>query len=196
MRTQTDTYNVYTFDELSKEVQARLIEKNFDISIYEGWEDSVFDDAKEVGSLMGIDINEIMYSGFSSQGDGACFIGSYEGKKGAVGEIVKYAPQDKDLKEIAEGLFNVQRLNNYKAYAEITSKGSRYSHENTVSIEVMMEGRDDLMVLDEDLVIVYLKDFMKWIYKQLNNQYDFLTSEEEIRFQLQDNEYRKDGRIV
>ena len=53
-----------------------LLEKYRYINVeFDKWWDCVESDFKEDMLLVGIDVDRIFFSGFSSQGDGACFVG-------------------------------------------------------------------------------------------------------------------------
>ena len=52
------------------------------IELWPDWYESTFDDAKAIGALMGMDIDGIYFSGFCSQGDGACFEAGLSYRKG------------------------------------------------------------------------------------------------------------------
>jgi hypothetical protein len=75
----------------------------------------------------------IYFSGFSSQGDGACFEGTYRYKKGSVKAIKAHAPQDKELHRIAKGLQEAQRPTRYSITANIKHRG-RYYHPGCMEI--------------------------------------------------------------
>ena len=64
---------VYQFSELSKAAQQKAIEKNRDINTFYDWHDLTTDE--QTGELIkqGFEDAKIMFSGFASQGDGACF---------------------------------------------------------------------------------------------------------------------------
>ena len=65
---------VYSFDELSKEAKEKALEELRYINVdYENWADDTIEQIKRIGSYLGIEIDQVLYSGFSSQGDGACF---------------------------------------------------------------------------------------------------------------------------
>jgi len=81
MKTVTETYNVYSFDELSDKAKNKAMEDyaaNLGFSFYA---ECIIEDAKTIGELMGIDIDNVYYSGFYSQGDGAMFTGGYGYKR-------------------------------------------------------------------------------------------------------------------
>ena len=90
--------NTYSFKELSKEAKKKVLERLSQINVdYDQWHDGIIEDAKECGKILGIDIDKIYFSGFSSQGDGACFEGNYSYRKNAVNDIKAYAPKDEVL---------------------------------------------------------------------------------------------------
>lgn len=93
----------------------------------------VFDDFERIGKILGVRFAtrivplygggtrqkpRIWFSGFWSQGDGACFEGEYEYAKAAPKHIRAYAPKDAELHRIADALQSIQRLNFYQLYSD------------------------------------------------------------------------------
>src|SRR5690606_10699911 len=93
------------------------------------WYDSVYDDFEEVCRRLGVTLKTravrlygggtrdkpcIWFSGFWSQGDGACFEGRYHYVRGAGTAVRRYAAQDRDLHMIADQLRAAQRRNFYQ----------------------------------------------------------------------------------
>ena len=189
MRTIETT--VYKFSELSEAAKEKAIENwNRDGLDYEWW-DAVYEDAKTIGELMGIKVDKIFFSGFWSQGDGACFEGSYEYKKGSVKAVRDYAPQDEDLHKIVKGLQAEQRRNFYGLSAEVKQRG-HYMHEFCTEIDVA-DNRDNApwRVSDEveEAIKDLLRDFMRWIYRNLERENDYLTSAEAVTETIEANDY-------
>jgi hypothetical protein len=184
---------------LSKTIQAEVIEKSRDINTdYVQWHDGVFEDTKTIGKLMGIDITNIFYPGFSSQGDGACFEGKYEYAKDSVKKLKDYAPQDKELHRIVEALYQVQKLNFYRITASVKHSG-HYYHKRCTDIDVYADYKTHDDYADNatsETVSELLRDFMAWIYKTLSDEYDFLSSDEQIIESIESNEFHflKDGK--
>lgn len=187
---------VFKFDELSEEAQETAIEKFRENNLdYEWWE-YIYADAKTIASLMGIDIDKIYFSGFSSQGDGACFEGSYEYKKGAPKAVREYAPLDDELVRIANELQAIQKKRFYGLYASVRQSG-HYMHENCTSIDVyerrtLRDGYETDEYAGEEVdndICDALKDLMWWIYKRLENEHDYLNSDEALKETIKDNEY-------
>ena len=66
--------NVYKFDELSDEAKEKVLEKHRDINVDDShWYEFTMEMWKEKLKEAGFDDAEIHFSGFWSQGDGACF---------------------------------------------------------------------------------------------------------------------------
>lgn len=196
MRTYTIEKTVYTFDELSADAQQNALEELSDINVGYEWWDSDYDDFKTIADIIGINIKNIYFSGFYSQGDGACFEGEYSYKKDSVKNIQKYAPLDTELHTIAKRLRDTQKSNFYSITATIKHSG-HYSHEYCTNINVYINNPASDYEEDADEKIAeeirdILRDFMRWIYNHLEKQYYFLTSKEAILETIEANEYEFD----
>lgn len=200
----TITKTAYTFDELDDRAKetARDWYRQGALDYYDWW-DSIYDDADQIAKILGIEIDRkgkrtpaIYFSGFWSQGDGACFEGKYHYAKGATKAIREYAPRDEELHRIADELQAIQRKNFYQLSAHIAHTG-RYCHEHSTSIHVF---RESDWVDDEtaDGVAEFIRDFMRWIYSRLEAEYEYLMSDESVDEAIRANEYLFDenGNIV
>jgi hypothetical protein len=196
MREDTVTTKVYSFDELSDEAKQAAIEKLYDINVDYEWWDSDFEDVKAIATLMGIEIEDIYFSGFSSQGDGACFTGYYSYAKQAPKKVKDYAPQDEELHRIALALQTAQRSCFYGLQARIEHRG-HYSHEYCTTIDISTDDYYCLCESTDDDIQEALRDYMRWIYRQLRSQHEYLTSEEAIIEAIEANEYEftEDGKL-
>jgi hypothetical protein len=195
--TITKKYTVCKFSELSEDARQEALEKLYDINVDFDWWDSDYDDFKAIGKILGIDIGNIYFSGFASQGDGACFEGNYRYNKGSSKAIREYAPQDKELHRIADSLRQIQRERFYKVTAHIKQSG-HYSHKYCTEITVSHSDTGDYMDTEtSEAITETLRDFMEWIYRQLNKQYDYLTSHEAIIETIEANDYNffENGRL-
>lgn len=222
-RTLTITKEVYQFSELSdaakntardwmRECQAQdndLLDRNLD-------------DFETVAKILGVtfrthDIQlmsgktrrapNIYWSGFSSQGDGLCFEGSWSLRKESIAEIKEHAPQDEKLHAIAEGLWPTLFGKEFGLSATITHSG-HYYHENSVDIEVSHDEWDDdgdveaddlnERVRVADQIREALKDLMRWMYRQLEADDEHINSDECIDETIECNEYEfeKDGTVI
>ena len=196
MRVQQTT--VYQFAELSDRAKERARDWYRYGALMDDWYETVYDDAVEIAGLMGIEIDQrsartmggstvkhpaIYFSGFSSQGDGACFEGRYSYAKGSVAAVKAHAPLDKDLHEIASALQEVQRRHFYQLSASVKHTG-RYYHEYCTEIQVWKE--NDLECPD---LVDALRSFMRWIYQRLEAEHDYLLSDESVDESIVCNEY-------
>lgn len=182
---QITTIKTYgTFEELSKERQGKEIENHRDINVFYEWHDDTLEEFKTVLEILGFKNVKISYSGFWSQGDGASFTGEF------------YLPSDDDTLEIRLGKFKSEYTWLYESnrnlfesflnldlsddiYNETLSVyriGHHYSHSNTITC-------------DNDSVKEFARSFSDLIYKRLESEYEYLTSDEAIIETLVANEY-------
>jgi len=182
------------------------------------WFDAVYEDAANIADIIGIDIRNrkvsfgngttrydginIGFSGFWSQGDGAHFEGQYSYAKGASKEIREYAPQDEELHRIADEFQAVQRKSFYGITAKVKHRG-HYQHENCTDIDVeMTEDRHGnyryASSETERQIKEILRSFMRWIYRSLEKDYDYHSSDEFVDENIAANgyEFTSDGERV
>jgi hypothetical protein len=178
------TQTVYGFSELSDTAKEKAMD--WFRNGMEFYVDDVLDDAKEVAKILGIDIRHIYYSGFYSQGDGACFEGTYEYRKGSGREIREFAPHDTALHTIAEELQECQRQHFYRLAANVRQRGF-YQHSGCTTIHVTDKnsGRDT----ENSGIEQTLREFMDWIYKSLETEWDYQNSEECVTENILANAY-------
>ena len=203
MRTKTTTRTLYKFSELSPEAQQHALENQsrFESEFFDF--KFVYDDAATIAALFGLDLDTryiplmngstrpeptIYYSGFSSQGDGACFEGRYEYKRGALKAVKDYAGRDKELHRIVKALQDIQQKNFYQLTARTTHSGYYY-HSGCMSVDVERSDGKETPADAEETVKECLRDFADWIYKQLENEYDYRTGEEACREAIEANGY-------
>lgn len=198
---------VYKFSELSDKAKEKAREWFREGALDYDWWEFVYEDAATIADLIGIDLRTrpvklcgggtrrepcIFFSGFSSQGDGACWEGTYSYKKGSVKAVKEHAPQDRELHRIAEGLYEIQRRRFYKVTASVSHRG-HYNHSGCMDIEVDVDGEYNCSVMDDCREVEQLlRDFADWIYKQLNAEYDYRMSDETVDMDIEANEYEFD----
>lgn len=172
----------------------------------------VYDDAVRAGAIIGIDIDtrvnrgatysrpSIYYSGFWSQGDGACFEGSYSYVKGSAKLIREYAPQDTELHGIADRLAAIQKRNFYSLSATTRHSG-HYYHSGCMSVDVE-DSRHCYGWLSDDSaesdITDELRAFADWIYSKLESEYEYRMSDESVDESISINEYKFtcDGELI
>ncbi len=111
--------NTFTYEQLSEDAQEKARDWFRESNLDYNWWDSIEEDAIEIAKLMGITLDNMYFSGFSSQGDGACFEGSYSYAKGGYKAVKDYAPMDTVLHSIASNLQEIQKRNFYSIEATV-----------------------------------------------------------------------------
>lgn len=184
---------VYHLDELSDAAKDAARRWYRDGCFDSDWFEFVYDDFEHICAILGIQLRTrpfrlfggstrskpcIWFSGFWSQGDGACFEGDYRHARFAAGRIRAYAPTDTALHRIADALQAVQRRNFYQLRATVTHRG-RYHHEHCMAIAVDRDSPvgQDMTADAEDAVSEALRDLARWLYRQLEREYEHLTSD-------------------
>lgn len=200
---RTIKVKIFKFSELSYEAKERAREWYRETLDYDWW-DFVYEDFQEIAKILGIEIAtrqsplmgggtraepEIFFSGFSSQGDGACYCGRYSYAPGCRKKIREHAPQDAELHRIADGLFELQRRHRYRIEARITTSG-RYSHSHTMQFDVSnsVTGHEFPDEVNKELAEL-LRDLADWLYAQLEREYEWLTADEQVDDSIEANEY-------
>jgi hypothetical protein len=212
---------VYTFDELSDEAKQRARQAFVEQPGYPHEDWWSFDDFERAAACLGVEFKRrsekkprfgespicLYFSGFSSQGDGASFEGTYRCRPDAVKAITEYAPQDEALKAIAEELsarqVKTKMLCDEVLAAEITTSSSNYCHSNTMNATVysLDENGDnvgDASEDEEEIILTLMRRFADWIYDQLEDQYNWHFSNECVDEQLLNSgdEFDVDGTII
>jgi hypothetical protein len=202
-------YTIFKFDELNDGAKEKARDWFREASAGDEIHDSTYEDAATIGALMGIGMRlkpvklmdgntrydaAIYYSGFSSQGDGACFEANYSYRKGALNAVKDHAPKDLELHRIARELQDVQKRYFYRLNATSRLSG-RHSHSGTMSIECEI---DNSIYQEPDsaaceAVTQALRDFADWIYKALESEYEYRNADEQVDDSIRANEYTFDA---
>jgi hypothetical protein len=196
---------VYQLHELSVDAKEHARAWYREIGVDPDWYEGVYEDFERVCAILGVELATrpvrlfgggqrqkpcIWFSGFWNQGDGASFDGFFYHARGAAETIRSHAPMDAELHEIADALQAVQRRNFYQLRATIAQRG-RYSHEYSMAISVERDSpTGQAMTHDaENAVIEALRDLARWLYRQLEREYGYLTSDEAVDESIAANEY-------
>lgn len=177
---------------VSDELKQELLERYHDINVDYDWWDSIYDDFKVDMDTKGIHVEDIYFSGFWSQGDGACFTGAVFVDKFTkfmeVHELCERYPAAKFFADNSDLSISISKESHY------------YSHENTVSVylrdttgnpydemtprweiydtmQTLFESEFAMLELDCEEII---KGYMHDLYKRLRKEYEYLTSEEVV----------------
>jgi len=196
---------VYRFPELSAAAKDKARSWYREAAVTDDWWEAVYDDFERICDILGVSLKTrpvrlmgggirqrpcVWFSGFSSQGDGASFEATVRHAKGSAREIHSYAPKDQALHGIADRLQIAQRQNFYQLSADVTHRG-RYYHEYCMTIDVARDSPTGQAPTEgsEETFVEALRDLARWLYRQLEAEYDHLTSDEAIEEGIIANEY-------
>ena len=216
----------YSFEELSPEAQKNALEELWDINIeYSDWHEPIIEDFEGEMKENGLTDIEVSYSGFNSQGDGASFTGEvYNNKtfmKKCLGlkddEWLDMGDEEKPEDEVSRlradlldlGFDSREKLTPDNFSISIIRESSRYSHENTISGNVVIEdvpesiedefphALDEYVGKLEEMVTKWARSTSKDLYRKLERYYDNLRSDEEVKETIIGNDYKfdKDGNL-
>lgn len=170
---------------------------------FDNWWDCVEADFVEDMKKIGVHVDKLHFSGFCSQGDGACFIGS-------LSNALTY------LDHHHQGQFSMLRKllehgGDVRAYS--THRGNYY-HSNSVTVsvetdefwqvltakselqEVVIQRWDNLLGVElvgfENVISDQWRTYMDDVYRKLEAEYDHLTSDEAVWETLEANELVED----
>lgn len=200
----TQSKTVWYFNELSEKAKDRARDWYRTGHLDYDWWDGVYMQVEDVAEYLGITIDKkpvklmsgsmrydpaIYFSGFSSQGDGASFYGTwYADKMKTTVELSAEFPTDKELQRIHAQLWGVkQEFPN--AICTSSRSSCHYSHERSTTLEAILDEDSDYNKDECNPVEELLVDFMQWIYKSLEAEYEWLNSNEQIDESIIANEY-------
>ena len=186
---------LFTFDELPEESQQKLIEgfrKDYDPFYDHIYDEFIKDMSEKYGA--DIDVDNIQWSGFWSQGDGASFTCDFDAS--VILPILKKALHEDDA-----AYFEKQELEIDASSIRVTSL---YCHEHTVSGNLILYGEpcersDKIHGLLEDHLTAIIRDSCTDLYEKLKEEYERAISDdamiEEIKNIWPGCNFRKDGTI-
>ncbi len=180
------------FEALSSSDQQAILDKHRDSD--DDWWDYVYEDFKRDMEEIGIEVDRIYFSGFWSQGDGACF-------EGRVSDWPKFlisitAPSRWMYEDIHACLsVSCQHSGHYYHYNSVKfdcdfdgfnayKEGSLRWHAMEALNEECNEEIEDFFNQCEEA----FKDHMKDLYKSLERAYDYLHSDEYVLERLIESE--------
>lgn len=213
---------VYFYDELDDEAKDKARDWfRQDYPDYDWW-GGTYDMIADAGKYLGIDLKQkpvklmgggtrydpsIWFTGFYHQGSGSSFDGRWRAEDVQADKLKADFTSDKELHRLADTFAELAK-DNPELSASITAKG-----DNWITVDVEHgETRDEIVNAFEydspewkaettkdderaDTLTDALRDFNRWIYKTLEAEYEYLTSDEQVAESIRTNEYEftKDG---
>lgn len=224
--TETETEQTeFTYEELTPKAQEKALAW-FGESLDHDWWDCTYDNAKEDGKEKGFDIEDIRFSGFWSQGDGASWTGRVDLKQFLEHHLKEDHP-DYSRYFVLQALLDEDWVHKH---ISVSRYGFHYVHSNTMRLDStdfsavdrldetdeerlqadgplqranvyqLWKGIDGEYLIEdlEQWIIEEAREFADKIYKDLEQEYDHLTSEESLIEGAYANGWRfdEDGRLV
>ena len=190
---RTETIQLYRISELPENVQSKVLDKYRCINTEDSWYDDVISNFEAESRAVGFDDIKVRFSGFYSQGDGASFTGSFNGRERNF---------DADNSDFAWG-DDLNKLVEFTSYSFlIESIDHMYAHENTVTISDLMKWEKNEWVDTTDAedpvyaeLTKILRSIMQSLYRELEHEYEGLTSDESVIDALENtgHEFLEDG---
>lgn len=202
----TKTVNLYQFDELTNAAKEKAREWWRECEAQDfGAHGDLTEAYETAGKLLGIEFKQHavpLHSGKTRyepniwwslhvQGSGACFAGEYSYAKGSTKAIRSEFPTDVELNRIAKELASLQKKYNYGLTATISTSG-REVHKYSMSIDVTSTTTKrsfDEASKDCDALLELMRDFADWIYKGINEEYDYRMTDENVDDTIRANDY-------
>ncbi len=184
MKTITREYKVYTLAELSPKARERALEDHRYWNVEQNWYELTIQDfikrMKEEGYI--IQEKDVMFNGFySQQGSGASFEAEVDLKQwlNTAAKTVQLRFKDIDLENTR---------------ANITCGPRNMSvHEGCMGAEIVYEGEEEELETKladlERMLRDDARDEAKKLYRDLEEEYEYLTSDEVVAESLEVNEY-------
>lgn len=190
---KTKTIELYEFDELSESAKAKVLETERDINVDDSfWSKYMLEEWEEKLEAMGFEDPQINFSGFWSQGDGASFTSKRV-------DVLKFLTVHK-----AKGRFKaiLKALKKDEIDASVERIDHSYSHEYTVRADIDFLTDDTDLKTQEaiefaELITETVRTLSRKMYRELESEYEGLTSDEAVIDTIKANEYtfRSNGKM-
>lgn len=183
MRQETIIKTYGTFEELTKERQLKELDVHRDINVSHDWYADSVSDFKDALNILGFKKVKIEFTGFWSQGDGASFTGEFNlptDTDTLEMRLDKFKSEypwlyDSD-KKLSDSFLDFDLTDDiYNETLSVYRISHHYSHSNTITC-------------DNNSVKDFARSFSDFIYKRLDKEYEYLTSDEQVKETLISNE--------
>lgn len=193
MRTiETIVRTLNEWEEFDPKVHQKILEKLQRDTYF----DSVFRIAEFIGELESVGFSDvdIYYDISYSQGEGACFTGKWTMPK----ESPKYGEEAIKLYQSIIQILQDCRADNECVSFEIGKNTHHYCHEYTVSVynaEIFQDYEKPQYDIEKQMENV-CRQYMRYTFSVLKNDYEYQMSEENLLEQYSDFEFFGDGTMV
>lgn len=173
---------VFTFDELEPAAQERAREWYRGVGLDWDWHADTVSNLQDAAEILGFQNAKVYFSGFGSQGDGASLSATFYAPARPVRAMRAFAYTCPDLVSLAFG-----------AAALVCSMTA---DERDQGWTVRNSYRGHFTSADHDGVEELARDFAHYCYRTLEDEWDYLNSDEQVDEAIRCNEYTftADGR--
>lgn len=187
---KTKTIKLYEYDELPEDVKAKVLDNERYINVDDHfWHEYTLEEWKDKLEAMGFNEPRISYTGFSSQGDGASFTCKRVG-------VETFITSQKARVRFKNTIKAFAKFGGESIQASVNRIDHHYSHENTVKATVEVDSylpNYENRLKEGDELEYFLtetvRSLSKQIYRDLEQEYDALTTDEAIIDTIKSNEY-------
>jgi hypothetical protein len=176
---------IYTVDELDEKVRNTVIEEYRDILVEYDWWEPIYEGFREDMRELGLE-GELCFSGFYSQGDGACFVSETVDTDLLVRTLYESGYDIPEDALLYSGDYSIRISKVHASFA------NQYSHEYTIEAVITNEG-DRIPVTDiaklENVLTEWIRSECKLVYKNLETYYDELVTDDAILETIRDNNW-------
>lgn len=197
MRIETTSRELYPFEELSDKAKEKAREWMRQCNQGDNFfSECVIDDFVTIAENLGWTIpksrhnsgHAVYWSGFWSQGDGACFEGYWSMTNLDAAKVKAERPKDAELHRLADGFAAVAarisaEKNEDDPYASVKQRGLYY---HSFSTEFETQG---MSAACEETLIELSRDLMSWLYASLEKEWEYQNSDSCIDENIRANEY-------
>ena len=162
----------FEFSELPEKLKSEAIEKHRDDHVDPDWYSPITEGFKEDMDAIGVETDDVSFTGFYSQGDGASFTGKVSdtdkffelatvtigGENYPIGDAPSLPVRISEIKGLKEGIGEIN--DPFDAgfyYINFNRNSHRYVHENTCETDVDIAWAEDM--LSEDSWFFYISRF-------------------------------------
>lgn len=186
------TIELYEYDELPDDIKAKVLENERDINVDYDWHKWTLEDWEGKLEAMGFEDANISFSGFWSQGDGA----SFTSKRVNIEDFLASQKCKTRFKALLKALKKDEIESNF----DVSRISHHYSHEYTVTVDseilynrdykpekyVLIEGQEGEL---RKLMLETVRELSRKIYRELQQDYEYLTSDAAVIDTIKANEY-------
>lgn len=185
----------YTVNELSQEAREKVLEKYHDINIDNDWYQPIVEGFDEDMAEWGVEA-KLRFSGFCSQGDGACFVTD------TVDTDLLIRKLHEEFHAIPEDCLHYSKNLSVSVQKVHAAFANRYEHENTITACVYNDSEHIIQSTDcdalESVITAWARRESLTVYRKLEKYYNELTEDIAVIETLEENEYlfTENGNII